>query len=171
VFSSGRVVWCTKTVTWSRLASSKLLIFTLSSKTALFLLLPIFQLAWFLVKIYGIRARVGILLHLEILCGQAEGFEYHVAQILQAGHHLVLELLVALGDKGWQANRAQLIPTQKPPCSGVEAGLADPGADGPRTAYRWNTSSTCTASWRRTPPYQRAIVAFSWSRCVASLRS
>jgi len=65
-------------VTWSRLASSKLLIFTLSSKTALFLLLPIFQLAWFLVKIYGIRARVGILLHLEILCGQAEGFKYHV---------------------------------------------------------------------------------------------
>ncbi len=58
-----------------------------------------------LLKLDVVSAAVGILLHLEVVCGEAEGAEYHVAELLQVLHHLGLELFVALLYHGGKAPR------------------------------------------------------------------
>ena len=47
-----------------------------------------------LLELNIISAGVWILFHLEVVCGEAEGAEHHVAELLQAIHHLSLQLLV-----------------------------------------------------------------------------
>ena len=55
----------------------------------------------FLVKLYVVGATL-ILLQFEILSGQSEGFQNHVAKFLQIIHHLGLHLLISLLDLGWK---------------------------------------------------------------------
>ena len=55
----------------------------------------------FLVKLYVIGATL-ILFQFEVLGGQSEGFQNHVAELLQIVHHLSLHLLVSLLDLGWK---------------------------------------------------------------------
>ncbi len=58
-----------------------------------------------LFKLDVVSAAVGILLHLEVVCGEAEGAEDHVAELLQVLHHLGFQFLVALFDHGGEAPR------------------------------------------------------------------
>lgn len=47
-------------------------------------------------KVYGVGPRAGVLVHLEVVCREAERTQYHVTQVFQLAHHLLLQLLVAL---------------------------------------------------------------------------